>query len=53
MRLISVQVDVIYGIMLILSQNANEHFSNNHNYANKTKVSREDNSSMTLLLSNE
>lgn len=52
-RLRSVQVDVIYSNMLILSQNADEHFSNNHTKANKTKMSREDNCSMTLLLSSE
>lgn len=53
MRLRSVQVDVIYSNMLILSQNADKHFSNNHTDANKTKVSRENNCCMTLLLSSE
>lgn len=53
MRLRSVQVDVIYSNMLILSQNADEYFSNNHTDANKTKVSRENNCCMTLLLSSE
>lgn len=36
--------------MLILSQNGEEHLSNNYTHANKIKVSREDNYSMTLLL---
>lgn len=53
MRLTSVQVDVIYSNMFILTQNADKHFSNNHNKGNKNKMSREDNCSMTLLLSSE
>lgn len=39
--------------MLILSQNGEEDLSNNYTRANKTKVSREDNYSMTLLLHSE
>lgn len=39
--------------MLILWQNRGEHLSNNSTHANQTKVSREDNYSMTLLPVND